>query len=77
MKFRTTLVLMVVALGIAAYIWFYEQKQLSTDEREEKGKLVFSVKADDIDRIELVRDKDPVVCVRDKAGDWNLEKPLK
>ena len=77
MKFRTTFVLLIVALGIGAYIWFYEQKQLSTDEREEKGKLVFSVKADDIDRIELVRDKDPVVCVRDKGGDWNLEKPLK
>lgn len=65
-----------MAFGIGGYIWFYEKKQLSTEEREEKGKLVLSVKADDIDRVELVRDKDPVVCVRSESGDWNLEKPL-
>lgn len=76
MKFRTTLVLLIVAFGIGSYIWFYEQKQLSTDEREQKGKLLFSLKADDIDRIELVGEKGTIVCARDRDGEWNIEKPL-
>ena len=49
---------------------------MSTQEREQKEKLVFSVSADDIDRIEISREKGTVACARDKAGDWNLEKPL-
>lgn len=57
MKFRSTILLLAVALGIGAYIWFVEKSQLSTDEREEKEKLVFSVKADEIDRVELVRER--------------------
>lgn len=77
MKFRTTLILLIVALGIGAYIWFFEKKTMSTDEREEKGKLVFLVKADDIDKIEIVRGGEEIVCVRDKAGDWQIEKPLR
>ena len=76
MKFRSTFLLLVMALGIGGYIWFVEKKQLSTDEREEKEKLVFSVTADDIDRIELVRDKDPVALAKATDGTWNLEKPL-
>lgn len=76
MKFRSTILLLAVALGIGAYIWFVEKSQPSTDEREEKGKLVFSVKTDDIDRIELVRDRDPVVLSRAADGAWNLEQPL-
>ncbi|MCX6339167.1 MAG: DUF4340 domain-containing protein [Candidatus Aureabacteria bacterium] len=77
MKFRTTLILLIVALGIGSYIWFFEKKTMSTNEQEEKGKLVFHVKADDIDRIELVKGKENVVCVKDKAGDWQIEQPLK
>ncbi len=76
MKFRSTILLLAVALGIGAYIWFFEKKQMSTQEREQKEKLVFSVSADDIDRIEVSREKGTVVCARDKAGEWNLEKPL-
>jgi hypothetical protein len=77
MKFRTTLFLLIVAIGIGGYIWFFEKKTMSTDEREEKEKLVFLVKADDIDKIEIVRGKDEIVCARDKAGDWRIKKPLK
>ena len=76
MKFRSTILLLAVALGIGAYIWFVEKSQLSTDEREEKEKLVFSVKADEIDRVELVRERDPVVLSKAADGAWNLEKPL-
>lgn len=77
MKFRTTLLLLIVALGIGAYIWFFEKKTMSTDEREEKGKLVFLVKADDVDKIEIKQGASDIVCAKDKAGDWQIEKPLK
>ena len=64
MKFRSTILLLAVALGIGAYIWFVEKSQLSTDEREEKEKLVFSVKADEIDRvgIEKVNIRSVLTC---------------
>ena len=77
MRFRTTLLLLIVALGIGGYIWFFEKKTMSTDEREEKEKLVFLVKADDIDKVEIVRGADDIVCAKDKTGDWQIEKPLK
>ena len=77
MKFRTTLALLIVALGIGSYIWFFEKKTMSTDEQEEKGKLVFHLKADDVDKIEIVKEKQSIVCVKDKGGDWQIEQPLK
>ena len=77
MKFRTTLALLIIALGIGSYIWFFEKKTMSTDEQEEKGKLVFHLKADDVDKIEIVKEKESIVCVKDKGGDWQIEHPLK
>ncbi|MCX6356627.1 MAG: DUF4340 domain-containing protein [Candidatus Aureabacteria bacterium] len=76
MKFRSTLMLLIIALVVGGYIWFYEKKQASTDEQEQKGKLVFTVKADDIDRVELAGGKATIVCVKDKEGEWRLEQPL-
>ncbi|MCX6355248.1 MAG: DUF4340 domain-containing protein [Candidatus Aureabacteria bacterium] len=77
MKFRTTLILIIIALGIGSYIWFFERKQMSTEEREQKGKILFSLKADDIDKIELVKEKETIVCTKDKDGNWSIEQPLK
>jgi len=77
MKFRTTIILIIIALGIGSYIWFFERNQMSTEEREQKGKLLFSLKADDIDKVELVKEKETIVCTKDKDGNWSIEQPLK
>jgi hypothetical protein len=77
MKFRTTLILLIVAIAIGCYIWFYERTQMPTYERAERGKRIVSIKADDIDTVEIIGDKGRIVCAKDKAGDWLLEQPLK
>ncbi|MDD5557933.1 MAG: DUF4340 domain-containing protein, partial [bacterium] len=76
MKFRTTLILLVVAAGIACFILFYERGRMPTDERLEKGKLVFSVRADDIDRLRISRGPEEIVCERGADGEWRIERPI-
>ncbi len=77
MKIRNTIILIVVAVAIGSFIWFFERKQMSTQEWEEKGKRVFRIEGDDIDRIELVRADETVVCVKDSNGEWQMEQPLR
>jgi hypothetical protein len=76
MKLRNTLIWLVIAADIMSYIWFFERKQMSTKEAEEKGARIFHIKSDDIDRIELKREGGDIVCVKDGAGEWQMERPL-
>jgi Domain of unknown function (DUF4340) len=70
MKPRTLLVLLAVAAVLGAFIWFYERKLPSSDERAELAKKVVPVKKDDIQGVtietgsgkvalERIEDKDP------------------
>ena len=48
MKPRTLLVMLVLVLGLGAFVWFYERKLPSSEEREENAKKVLTVEKDDI-----------------------------
>lgn len=77
MKSRNTLILLVLALCIGAYIWLYEKDRMSSQERERKGQRIFRVKADEIDRVEITRDGRTILCAKDDEGEWQLEQPLR
>lgn len=76
MRFRSMLILLIVAAAVGSYIWFYERTRPSTEEREAKDKLVFSVEPDDIDLVRLAKAGEEILCVKDKEGAWQMEKPL-
>ncbi|MEA2692220.1 MAG: hypothetical protein QOJ16_1607, partial [Acidobacteriota bacterium] len=56
MKPRTLLVLLVLVLGLGAFIQFYERKLPSTEEREKTGSRVLDVSKDDVQTVEIDRD---------------------
>jgi hypothetical protein len=55
LKPRTLLVLLVLVLGLGAFIQFYERKLPSTEEREKTGSRVLDVEKDDVQTVEIDR----------------------
>ncbi|HEX9944308.1 MAG TPA: DUF4340 domain-containing protein [Thermoanaerobaculia bacterium] len=53
MKPRTLLVLLVLVLGLGAFIWFYERKLPSSEERAELEKKVFSLEKGDVTAVTI------------------------
>ena len=53
MRPRTLLILLVVVLGLGSFIWFYERKLPSTEERSELRKKVLEIKKDDVKAVTI------------------------
>src|SRR5262245_8455638 len=71
---RSLLVLLVVGLGLGAYIYFVESKR-DPDAAEKKDK-VFTVEADKIDKLEIQAASGETTRA-EKAGDsWKLAAPV-
>src|SRR5436309_1733766 len=67
MKPRTLLILFCILLGLGAFIWFYERKLPSSDERAEIAKKVVAVKKDDVLGLTLETTGGKVVLQRTDA----------
>ncbi|HET9209918.1 MAG TPA: DUF4340 domain-containing protein [Thermoanaerobaculia bacterium] len=91
MKPRTLLVLLVLVLGLGAFIWFYERKLPSSEERETLGKKVFALEKGDVTAVAIEAPKGAVRLERspapkpsqgkkeetaEPAADWRLTRPL-
>ncbi|HEY3571998.1 MAG TPA: DUF4340 domain-containing protein [Thermoanaerobaculia bacterium] len=91
MKPRTLLILLVLVLGLGAFIWFYERKLPSSEERETLGKKVFALEKGDVTAVAIDAPKGSVRLERapspkpakkgkeetaEPAADWRLVKPL-
>jgi hypothetical protein len=74
MKPRTLLVLLTLVVVLGAFIWFYERKLPSSDERAELGKKVVSVKKDDIQAVTLETGNGKVVLERTAAPSTAKDK---
>src|SRR5215470_4928126 len=64
MKPRTLLILFVLLVGLGSFIWFYERKLPSSDERAEIAKKVVPVKKDDVEAVTLEAASGKVVLQR-------------
>jgi hypothetical protein len=73
--FRSTLVLLVVLIGLGAYIFFVDSKKPVGD-AETKEKAFTGVKADDIDRIELKSDMGERSRLQKIDGTWKIVAPV-
>ena len=91
MKPRTLLVLLIVVLALGAFIWFYERKLPSSEERTELAKKVLGIEKDDVSALTLESPKGHVRLERVKgsgdkkkkdgsaeepAVEWRMTRPL-
>ena len=67
MKPRTLLILLVLVLGLGAFIWFYERKLPSSEERETLGKKVFALEKGDVTAVAIDAPKGSVRLERAPA----------
>lgn len=90
MKPRTLLVLLVVVLGLGAFIWFYERDLPSSEERAELQKKILKLEKDGVSAISIDGSKGRVRLERiatakqavkddaaaEPAGEWRIVEPL-
>ena len=77
MKLKNTLLLLLVAMGAFAYIWFVERHQKSTREQAEEGTLVAKFDRDNVDGIAIKTTEGKVELKKDAKGVWRLLEPIK
>ena len=71
-----TLIVFIIALLTAAYIYFYERKTPTTEERKEKEKKIFDFKSEEVKKLSLKKGEYLIVCEK-KGKKWQMVKPLK
>lgn len=67
MKWRSTVVLLVVACGLGLYLYFFERQQPAKAQLEEEKRRLFRVSADDIDRLRITHGDVVVALERESA----------
>jgi len=79
MKFRGTLLLVTLAIGLILFAYFYEIRGgRKREEAKEKAQKVLSVKDNAISSIEIVRPgKETLKVEKSKEGAWMITSPLK
>jgi hypothetical protein len=64
MRPRTLLILLVLVLGLGAFVWFYERELPSSEERVEQAKKVLTFEKDDVRKVSLETPSGRVVFER-------------
>ena len=72
MRFRTTLILVLLLAGLGAYVYWVEIPQA---EQEAKKKTLFDFKADDVTEVSLAY-ADHEIVVKKSGDNWQLVKPI-
>jgi hypothetical protein len=74
-RFRSTLILLVLALGLGAYLYFIDSKRPVED--EDAKKKVFSYDTEKINQVEIKLSSGEVTSLKkDSTGGWNIVKPV-
>ena len=76
MKFKTTLILLAVFVGLLAIILLFDTRSENKRAAEEKTNTLISLASGDIRKASLVRDGETLTFERDEAGPWRLTSPL-
>src|SRR3972149_3031615 len=77
MKFRTTIILVIIAAIGAAYIFLYDRKQYRTEEWVQRQQMVLpDYKIDQINKIELKNGKGSIVLESTDNVRWRMLQPL-
>jgi hypothetical protein len=76
MKWKTTVVLLAIAVVLGVYIKFFESKQPNTEEAKRQAQNVVNFQRDKIDGI-IVQNGDDKIELRKHDNKWRLEAPIK
>src|SRR5216684_399727 len=76
MKWKTTLVLLTIALALAVYIKFYESKRPNTEEAKRQAQNVLNFSREKIDGV-VIQNGDDKIDIRRRDNKWRLETPIK
>lgn len=76
MNWRTTVALAVIALGVFAYLRFFEIKQPSTEEATRQAQNVLNFDREKINGI-VIQNGDERIEMRRRDNKWRLETPIK
>jgi hypothetical protein len=74
--FRSTLILLVVLLGLLGYIYFVEMKQPKPNQQVEQKQKVFSVESDKIEEIRVKTADGATSVLKKTGGVWSLTEPI-
>ncbi len=77
MKLKNTLILLLIAGAIFAFIYLYEAKMPTTREAQERAGRVVQFDRDKIDGITIKNTETQIELRKQKDGTWLMEKPLK
>lgn len=76
MKWKTTLVLLVIAGAAFAYMYFVDRKQPSTEEATRQSQNVINISRDKVDGIVIENGEDKI-DLRKIDNKWRLQAPIK
>src|ERR1700722_17602267 len=76
MKARNTLILLLLAFGLYAYMRFYESKKPATEEAAELNSHVINLDRDKIDGITITNNEEKIE-LRKRDNIWQMDAPLK
>jgi len=76
MKLRNTLILLLIAAGLYAYMRFYESKQPTTQEAEDNATHVVQAEDDKIDGI-TINNNETKIELRKRNNQWQMDAPVK
>src|SRR6266404_6943578 len=76
MKWKTTLVLFVIAAGVFAYLALVERNRLTTADAAREAQNVVNFEREKIDGI-VVQNGDDKIDLRKHGDKWRLETPIK
>lgn len=74
--FRSTLVFLVLFLGLGAYVYFVEMKRPAADDAAIQKPKVFSIEADKVEEIQLKPAAGEAATVRKGTEGWTMVEPI-
>lgn len=72
---KSTLIVLVVAVALGAFVYFYDRKHNPTTASKDVSKAAFSIKPDEISSLTIHRQSD-TVALSMKGAEWDLTQPI-
>jgi len=76
MKFRTTVILTLIAAGLGLFVYFYRSP--GTEKAKTLGKMLFKIKGDLVTKFTLIGEKGRITFERREEGEdkWKIVEPI-
>ncbi|MFH1228495.1 MAG: DUF4340 domain-containing protein [Planctomycetota bacterium] len=78
MSKKTTIILLILAVALGSYLYFFESRQPTTDELTRLEKKILTINPQDISIIEINKEgsKEPIICSKKENDYWQMSRPV-